>query len=190
MVKSKDMIKEKIMKVAIKNFSEVGFHGTSIRHIAAEVGCSLPTIYYYFESKEKMFEKIVFEEFMKINQAWEKRVDLSDDPRDLYVSVIMHRLKLRGHERRVYRLALKIWFGYDGPKELREKIVAWEESRFNNNREFLNSKYAGTPNLDSFIRVLIALVENYMLKNLLLDEAFTQEEVEKKIYWLFDTMGI
>ncbi len=44
--------KERILETAISLFSVRGFHGTSIRHIANEMGISLSNIYHHFGNKE------------------------------------------------------------------------------------------------------------------------------------------
>lgn len=51
--------RETIIESAIKLFSNKGFEGTSVREIAAEAGVNVAMINYYFESKEKLFEKVV-----------------------------------------------------------------------------------------------------------------------------------
>jgi AcrR family transcriptional regulator len=44
--------KDRILETAISLFSVRGFHGTSIRHIANEMGISLSNIYHHFGNKE------------------------------------------------------------------------------------------------------------------------------------------
>ena len=51
--------KETIIESAIKLFGSKGFEGTSVREIAADAGVNVAMINYYFESKEKLFEKAV-----------------------------------------------------------------------------------------------------------------------------------
>src|SRR5690606_10728172 len=50
----------KILQTAEKFFAEKGFDGTSIRDIAKEAGVNIAMISYYFGSKEKMLEALVF----------------------------------------------------------------------------------------------------------------------------------
>jgi len=51
--------KEIILNAAMDLFSQKGFEGTSVREIAAHAGVNPAMISYYFESKEKMLEKLV-----------------------------------------------------------------------------------------------------------------------------------
>jgi len=41
-----------ILRAALDSFSEVGYHGTSVRDIAARVGVTVPALYYHHENKE------------------------------------------------------------------------------------------------------------------------------------------
>lgn len=48
-----------ILKAALDAFEEEGFHGTSIRSIAARAGVSIALIYYHFPSKEEILRTIM-----------------------------------------------------------------------------------------------------------------------------------
>lgn len=48
-----------ILKVAEKLFAEIGFDGTSVRHIAKEADVNVAMISYYFGSKEKLLEALL-----------------------------------------------------------------------------------------------------------------------------------
>jgi AcrR family transcriptional regulator len=50
----------KILQVAEKLFAEKGFDGTSIRDIAREAKINVAMVSYYFGSKEKMLESLIF----------------------------------------------------------------------------------------------------------------------------------
>lgn len=49
-----------ILTVAEKLFAEKGYDGTSIRHIAKEAGINIAMVSYYFGSKEKMLEALIY----------------------------------------------------------------------------------------------------------------------------------
>lgn len=61
-------IRDRIIEEATRLFSEKGFNGVSVREIAEAVGVTKPTLYYYFASKEQLFESIItglLEDFRK-----------------------------------------------------------------------------------------------------------------------------
>lgn len=51
--------KNKILNVAEALFAEKGFDGTSMGEIAKKVGINKSSIYYYFESKDKLLEEVL-----------------------------------------------------------------------------------------------------------------------------------
>jgi AcrR family transcriptional regulator len=52
--------KEEILDVAEKLFSENGFEAVSVREISKAAGINIAMVSYYFGSKEKMYEEVVF----------------------------------------------------------------------------------------------------------------------------------
>lgn len=55
----KDMVKDKIMAAATKEFLKSGFKNASLRNIAARAGVTKGNIYTYFENKNALFCSIV-----------------------------------------------------------------------------------------------------------------------------------
>lgn len=51
--------KTKIFSVAAHLFAEKGYNGVSMREISEQSGVSKPTIYYYFGSKEGIYQELV-----------------------------------------------------------------------------------------------------------------------------------
>ena len=49
-----------ILQVAEKLFAEKGFDGTSVRDISREAKINIAMVSYYFGSKEKMLESLIF----------------------------------------------------------------------------------------------------------------------------------
>lgn len=58
--------KDKILEAAVKLFTEKGFHDTSMAAIAKEACLGKGTLYWYFSSKEELFEEVVIREGRKI----------------------------------------------------------------------------------------------------------------------------
>lgn len=52
-------VKDRIFASALRHFSEKGFAATSLREISADAQTTKPMIYYYFRSKEGLYESIV-----------------------------------------------------------------------------------------------------------------------------------
>jgi AcrR family transcriptional regulator len=54
-------MKAKILKVARRIFGEYGFHGTTTRMIAQEVGIDISTLYYHWGEKDDLYEAVVMD---------------------------------------------------------------------------------------------------------------------------------
>ena len=50
---------ESILEIAQRMFFEKGYRGVSMRHLAAEVGVQISTLYYYFPSKEDILYRLL-----------------------------------------------------------------------------------------------------------------------------------
>jgi AcrR family transcriptional regulator len=49
---------QRILRASLRVFAEVGYHATRVELITAAAGCSRPTFYQYFSSKEDVFSKL------------------------------------------------------------------------------------------------------------------------------------
>lgn len=56
---------DRVMAIAAETFAQHGFTGVGMREIARDCGVSLQTIYYYFGSKEKLFEAVCRDAYHK-----------------------------------------------------------------------------------------------------------------------------
>ncbi|SHF59019.1 transcriptional regulator, TetR family [Caldanaerobius fijiensis DSM 17918] len=103
-------IKNNIYEAALKLFSKQGFDGTSIRQIADEASTTIPMIYYYYKSKEGLFESVINEGVQKIKNA----IVISDD-NELYIEklrkAIYRFLSFCRENRELTALLLGTWFG-------------------------------------------------------------------------------
>ena len=59
--KAPDSMKARILKAARRIFGEYGFHGTTTRMIAQEVGIDISTLYYHWGEKGDLYEAVVLD---------------------------------------------------------------------------------------------------------------------------------
>lgn len=64
----KEKMKQGIMEAALSAFLKHGFHNTTMIKIAKEAGIAKGTLYLYFDSKEKLIQKIADKHFEKIKE--------------------------------------------------------------------------------------------------------------------------
>ncbi|MEE4214384.1 MAG: TetR/AcrR family transcriptional regulator [Bacteroidales bacterium] len=88
----KDQFRAKIVLSASKIFSRYGFKKTTMEEIAASLNKGKSSIYYYFGSKEEIFEAVIDHEAQVLKNVLSKVVKSTDDPEAIlrkYVKVRM-----------------------------------------------------------------------------------------------------
>jgi AcrR family transcriptional regulator len=82
--------REAVVRAAARAFNERGFHNTSLDDIAAALGVSKPTVYYYVESKEHLLFECFLAGLEGIREGF-RRAERSGRPgRDRLAAVIRH----------------------------------------------------------------------------------------------------
>ncbi|MDQ6420538.1 TetR/AcrR family transcriptional regulator [Paenibacillus sp. LHD-117] len=84
------MSKNKIIDAAVKLFSELGYHRTSMDDISREAGVAKGTLYYHFSGKGELFETIVTYGYTMLMDRI-KVILQEDQPTDLQIRAIVHK---------------------------------------------------------------------------------------------------
>jgi len=71
----------KIIEAAINTFAKHGLEKGTISTIAAEAGIGKGTVYQYFQSKEEIFEQIVYVVFDSMLASWTELINSNLDPK-------------------------------------------------------------------------------------------------------------
>ncbi|MHC1694048.1 MAG: TetR/AcrR family transcriptional regulator [Eubacteriales bacterium] len=177
--------KERILENAVQIFSEKGFHGTSMRDIATASDCSLPNLYYHYKSKNDLFEEIVVNQFLIVTEKMNKKLDINAKPEDLYFQVLMTRKELKGFDKEVFKMALKVWLGFDGEGKARDQIIDWENKRASANKRIMDNAVRNENVREDLTEILINYMENVINRIILLDEDIDNERLRKQIALLF-----
>jgi len=74
--------RQQILEAAARHFSERGFHATSMRDIAADVGFLVGSIYYHFDSKDALFVAVHGAAVDMMTAAVRAAIDGVSDPWD------------------------------------------------------------------------------------------------------------
>lgn len=185
-------IEERIKICSIELFSKKGFHGTSIREIAKGAECSLPMLYYYYKDKQTLFEKVLFEEFVQLIDKMNKEVPLDIGIAGIYIYAIKQRKKLNNYEKMVYKLATKVHLGFEEHIEVREKLLQWEKSRVERNKQIL-VKYIDEEDkgkIDIITNIVLRVFSDMTEKIILLDEDIPDDKIEEEVNYLFNKLEI
>ena len=88
MVKKDKTTEEKIINAALDEFAELGYAGARVDSIAERGAVNKAMIYYYFKSKEKLYERILTDIATKLyGQIKEASAD-GDEPIEQFYSII------------------------------------------------------------------------------------------------------
>jgi AcrR family transcriptional regulator len=88
----KDLNRETILEIAQEIFSKYGYKKTTLDDIANAVRKGKSSLYYYFNSKEDLFQAVIAKEVDILKQALEKVVFRSMDPEEKLREYILTKL--------------------------------------------------------------------------------------------------
>ncbi len=175
-------MKQNIKTAALSVFDEKGFHQASIREIAARAGCSLPTLYYYYGSKEHLYEEVVYEAYRYISEQIADQIPEGIPLRDIWFFSVMQRRLLTADDRRVFRLAHKAMLGVDSAGAASEKLLAFERERRGDERQRVLNTFRDS----AFARLLLRVADQMLLSALLEDDGLDREDIRRELDLLFD----
>ena len=89
----KDVNRETILQIAQEIFSKFGYKKTTLDDIANAVRKGKSSLYYYFSSKEDLFQAVIAKEVDILKQALEKVVFRSMDPEEKLREYILTKLR-------------------------------------------------------------------------------------------------
>jgi AcrR family transcriptional regulator len=88
----KDLNRESILKIAREIFSKYGFKKTTLDDIANAVRKGKSSLYYYFESKEDLFQAVIMKEVDILAHELEIVINRNTDPIDKLRDYILTKL--------------------------------------------------------------------------------------------------
>jgi AcrR family transcriptional regulator len=93
MQSDKSDIREQIVVAASNIFSKYGFRKTTMDEIAHSMGKGKSSIYYYFVSKEEIYEAVIEREAELLRREVIKSISQAEDPKDKLRSYVLTRMK-------------------------------------------------------------------------------------------------
>jgi AcrR family transcriptional regulator len=89
-----DIVKDLIVKSATIHFSKYGFHKTTMDEIARHIHKAKGVLYYYFRSKEDLFNEVLRQELEQVKTELSRITESNDDSLTKLKKYILSRLKL------------------------------------------------------------------------------------------------
>ncbi len=126
-------VKELIVKSATIYFSKYGFHKTTMDEIARHIHKAKGVLYYYFKSKEGLFNEVLKQELGHVKKELSKITGSGKDPLTILKKYFITRFKLLSTAVN-YHETLKADFfeKYDFVKDVREDFSAFEHAQLLN----------------------------------------------------------
>ena len=123
-------VKNLIVKSATLHFSRYGFHKTTMDEIARHIHKAKGVIYYYFKSKEELFNEVLKQELGHVKRELNKITHSSKDPLTMLKEYFIARFKLLSTAVN-YHETLKADFfeKYDFVKDVREDFTEFEHAQ-------------------------------------------------------------
>lgn len=91
---NKDDFRIQIVDVAAVVFNRFGYKKTTMDEIAAQLGKGKSSIYYYFKSKEEIFEAVVEKEAMLLRSEVRKSIEKTSDPKEQIKNYVLTRMNI------------------------------------------------------------------------------------------------
>lgn len=88
----KDMNRENILKIAREIFSKYGYKKTTLDDIANAVRKGKSSLYYYFKSKEDLFQAVIMKEVEILGRELDKVINRNTDPVDKLHDYVLTKL--------------------------------------------------------------------------------------------------
>lgn len=117
-----------ILNGALTVFKEKGIEGAKIDEIAREAGFGKATIYYYFSSKEEIFNALLLHGWLSLWRELEEVTEGSDSPRRTFISMLKKIAETVNTDRPLYE------FLFQAPKSFSHEEIEKAEWRAYQNR--------------------------------------------------------
>jgi len=80
-------VKQTILEKALDLFSIKGYEGVSVSELTEAAGITKPTLYYYFNSKEGLFDAVCHTHYDKLNKFVAENAEYKSKPKDYYEDI-------------------------------------------------------------------------------------------------------
>jgi len=166
-----------IIRAATTYFSRYGFHKTTMDEIARHVHKAKGVLYYYFRSKEELFNEVLKQELNNVKIELNKITGSTEDSLTILKKYILTRLKLLSTAVN-YHETLKADFfeKYDFVKDVRDNFTEYERTQLTKiMTKGKKEGYLDIKNVETNVNILLMLMNSIELP-LFLQNKFSEFE--------------
>ena len=170
-------VKNLIVESATKYFSKFGFYKTTMDEIAKHIHKAKGVLYYYFKSKELLFNEVLKQELGTVKVELSKIVNSDKDSLFTLKDYMLTRLRLL-HKAVNYHETLKADFfdKYHFVKDVRDDFVEFERAQLTSIlRKGKKDGYLDVKNINSTVNILMMVVNGIEIP-LFLQDKYTEFE--------------
>jgi AcrR family transcriptional regulator len=132
-----DIVRAEILKAAERVFQKWGSNKTTMEDIAREAGKGKSTLYYYYQSKEEIFDTVVIVEFEKILQRAKELAQETETAKERLIKYIVESINEMKSRTSAYTIIHEeIRRNQNFIKKLRDTFQAREEKYIQEILEF------------------------------------------------------
>jgi len=155
-------VKSLIVESATKYFSKYGFYKTTMDEIAKNIHKAKGVLYYYFKSKEELFNEVLKQELKNVKTELKKIVDSDKDTLIILKEYMLTRLKLL-HKAVNYHETLRADFfeKYHFVKDVRDDFTEFERTQITNIlKKGKKEGYLNVKNINSTVNIAIMIISS------------------------------
>ena len=173
-------LKARIKEAAVEHFNRDGYHGTTIRGIAGDVGCSLPMIYYYYKNKKELFDEIVKRDYFQLLSKQELSLE-SGDVIEGYTRLIHSLNSLSSYDKHLYRLGVKVYLSFDGDEEHIQDMDTYEEAVYVSHAACIKPHLVESADCDLIAHTLMHLLDTLIMEIVVKGKTLPEEQIRAEI---------
>lgn len=178
-------VRENIKNSALQLFNEPGYDATGIRELSAQAGCSLPMMYYYFESKEKLLHEIAVKDFVSLVDDIFAQAVKKNNLMDFALCFIGSMDSLKRREKLTMRLGLLLHMGVpSGMEDTRKVLVQHRYQKEQELKELLFDIWGTSRFLEEKTRMLYRLIYSALISMFLTNRPVSLKRVADDIEYL------
>jgi Transcriptional regulator len=159
---TEDKVKKTIIESATIFFSKYGFYKTTMDEIAQHIHKAKGAIYYYFKSKEELFNEVLKQELSTIKATLLKIVDREVEPMEMFKEYMLHRFELLNNSTN-YHETLKgnLFDKYKFVKDVLDDFHSFERTQITLILEKgMDSGYLEIANINSTVEVIMMIANS------------------------------
>ncbi|MEN6324474.1 MAG: TetR/AcrR family transcriptional regulator [Proteiniphilum sp.] len=155
-------VKNIIVESAAFFFSKYGFYKTTMDEIAQHIHKAKGALYYYFKSKEELFNEVLKQELGIVKISLQKIVNKENDPMVMFKEYMLHRFQLLNNSLN-YHETLKgdLFDKYEFVKEVLDDFRSFERTQITLILEKGTKEgYLGIANVNSTVDVIVMIINS------------------------------